>query len=193
MALSVREYKKRECITFKSTKGKNGALSNMAPGFPIVIDGQAIRTVEALYQALRFPYNTQIQQEIIDYPSPISAKKFGRKHIDKSRPDWNIHRFKIMKFCIELKLFQNFEKFSNVLLETNNLPIVEYTDKDKVWGAIDEGDYYVGTNVLGRLLMELRENLKSGKFNLIVPEIDDLIFLGKPIKLEKIKTVANNG
>lgn len=193
MALSTREYKKHECITFKSTKGKNGALSNMAPGFPIVIDGQVIKTAEALYQSLRFPNHPEIQQEILNYPSPISAKKFGRKHIDKSRSDWNIHRFRIMKFCIELKLFQNFEKFSKVLLETNNLPIVEYTDKDKVWGATDEGDYYVGTNALGRLLMELRENLKSGKFNLTIPEIDGLVFLGKPITMNEIKSAPNNG
>lgn len=187
----MREYKKNECITFKSTKGKNGALSNMAPGFPIVIDGQIIRTAEALYQSLRFPYHPEIQREIINYPSPISAKKFGRKHIDKSRPDWNTYRFKIMKFCIELKLFQNMDKFSKALLETNNLPIVEYTDKDKVWGATDEGDYYVGTNALGRLLMELRENLKSGTFKLTIPEIDDLIFLGKPITISKIKSAPN--
>ncbi|MCF8308791.1 MAG: NADAR family protein [Bacteroidales bacterium] len=192
MTLSTREYKKNECITFKSTKEKNGALSNMAPGYPIVIDGQIIRTAEALYQSLRFPSHPDIQREIINYPSPLLAKKYGRRNIDKSRTDWKIHRFKIMKFCIELKLFQNMDKFSKVLLETNNFPIVEYTDKDKVWGATDEGDYYVGTNALGRLLMELRENLKSGNFNLTIPEIDDLIFLGKPISMDKIKSAPNS-
>lgn len=191
MALSTRKYKKHECITFKSTKGKNGALSNMASGFPIVIDGQIIRTAEALYQSLRFPNHPEIQKTIINYPSPISAKKFGRTYIDKSRPDWNIHRFRVMKFCIELKLFQNLDKFSKALLETNNLPIVEYTDKDKVWGATDEGEYYVGTNALGRLLMKLRENLKSGEFNLTIPEIDDLIFLGEPISINKLKSAPN--
>jgi hypothetical protein len=192
MALSIRKYKKHECVTFKSTKGKNGALSNMAPGFPITIDGQIIRTAEALYQSLRFPNHPEIQKEIINYPSPISAKKYGRTHIEKSRPDWNNHRFKIMKFCIELKLYQNMENFSNVLLETHNLPLVEYTDKDKVWGATDEGDYYVGTNALGRLLMELREKLKKGEFNLTIPAVNNLIFLGKPISINRIKSAPNN-
>lgn len=191
MALSTREYKKNECVTFKSTKGKNGALSNMAPGFPLLIDEQPIKTAEALYQSLRFPCHPEIQKRIIDYPSPISAKKYGRTHLDKSRPDWNVHRFKIMKFCIELKLFQNMENFSKALLETDDLPIVEYTDKDKVWGATDEGDYYVGTNALGRLLMELRENLKGGKFNLTIPDIDNLIFLGKPISINQINSAPN--
>lgn len=192
MALSIRKYKKLECITFKSTQGKHGGLSNMAPGFPITIDGTLIRTSEALYQALRFPINPEIQEEIISYFSPISAKKYGRSQLEKSRPDWNLHRFKIMKFCIELKLFQNLERFSKVLFDTNDLPIVEYTDKDNIWGATVEGDVYIGTNALGRLLMELRDNLKSGEFQLSIPNINNLNFLGKPITMIRIKTTPNN-
>lgn len=186
MALSIRKYHKNECITFKSTKGKYGALSNMAPNFPVVTNGTNIRTVEALYQALRFPDNPSIQKEIINYASPISAKKYGRKHLDKTRMDWNKVRFKIMRLCIEIKLLQNYESFSKELLNTKNLPIVEYTESDKVWGATTEGDFYVGTNALGRLLMELRGKVKTNSFQLIIPEIDNLNFLGKPIRTESI-------
>lgn len=186
MALSIRTYKKFECITFKSTKGKNGALSNMAPGFPIYIGNTFIRTSEALYQALRFPDYPEIQQQIIENKSPISAKKFGRTKLENTRKDWNQHRFKIMKLCIDLKLYQNKESFSKVLLSTNDLPIVEYTDKDKVWGAVEEGNYYVGTNALGRLLMELREQVKFEQFNIQIPEIENLKFLGQTINHESI-------
>lgn len=191
MALSIRKYKKTECITFKSTKGRYGALSNMAPDFPIYINGNSIRTAEALYQALRFPENPEIQEQIINFPSPIAAKKFGRTQINKSRKDWNIHRFKIMKFCIEIKLLQNKDLFTEVLLSTKDLPIVEYTEKDKVWGAITEGDFYVGTNALGRLLMELREKLKNNTFELIIPKIENLKFLGKEITFEQINSSSN--
>jgi ribA/ribD-fused uncharacterized protein len=191
MSLSIRKYKKSECITFKNTKGNFGALSNMAPGFPIFINGNLIRTTEALYQALRFPDYPEIQKQIIEFPSPISAKKFGRIHIEKSRTDWDKHRFKIMKFCIELKLFQNKDAFSKILLATRDLSIVEYTDKDKVWGAILEDDYYIGTNALGRLLMELRENLKSNTFGLIIPKIENLIFLNKEITIEQLNSEQN--
>jgi ribA/ribD-fused uncharacterized protein len=191
MSLSIRTYKKSECITFKSTKGKYGALSNMAPGFPICINGIIIKTTEALYQALRFPDYPEIQKQIVSYPSPISAKKFGRMNFEKSRPDWLNYRFKIMKFCIELKLFQNKESFAKVLLSTKDLPIVEYTEKDKVWGATDEGDFYLGTNALGRLLMELRDNLKNNSFELTIPKIGDLIFLGNVLTIEQINSVPN--
>jgi ribA/ribD-fused uncharacterized protein len=132
MALSIRKYNKNECITFKSTKAHFGSLSNMAPNYPIIINGTILRTTEALYQALRFPNYPEIQKEIIQYASPISAKKYGRTHIDKTRVDWNKIRFKVMKFCIEIKLHQNYETFSQMLLATKDLPLVEYTDKDKV-------------------------------------------------------------
>lgn len=193
MALSIRQYKKNECITFKSTKGKFGALSNMAPGFPLHIDSIIIKNSEALYQALRFPDFPEIQSKIISFPSPISAKNFGREHIDKSRSDWNQNRFKIMKFCLELKLHQNMDTFSKILLQTKELPIVEFTEIDKVWGATDEGEFYSGTNALGRLLMELRENLKNNNFNLTIPEIDDLRLLRKEITMETINSAPNIG
>lgn len=190
MALSTRKYNKDECITFKSTKGHYGSLSNMAPNYPIFINGTILRTTEALYQALRFPNNPEIQKGIIQFASPISAKRYGRTQINKTRADWNSIRFKVMKFCIEIKLYQNYEIFSQMLLATKDLPIVEFTDKDKIWGAILEGDYYVGTNGLGRLLMELREKVKANKFEFTIPEIENFRFLNQEI--DKNSVLKNN-
>lgn len=191
MGTNLRTYYKNECVTFKSTKGKNGALSNMAPGFPIKIGDINIKTSEALYQSLRFPDHPEIQRKIIDFPSPISAKKYSREHLNKTRTDWKEHRFKIMRFCLEIKLKQNWNSFSKVLLDTGRLPIVEYTDKDKVWGATDEGDFYSGTNALGRLLMELREKVRTNTFELIIPQINELVFLDKEITIEQINSAPN--
>jgi len=190
MGLSIRTYKKHECITFKSTKGKYGELSNMAPNFPIRINNIEIRNVEVLYQALRFPDFPEIQKQLFTYSSPISAKKYGRTVIEKTRVDWERHRFKIMKFCIEVKLHQNFDTFSKALLSTGNLAIVEYTDKDKVWGAITEGNTYIGTNALGRLLMELREQIKTNSFELNIPQMNNLVLFGNIIEEN---SVPNNG
>ncbi|RQO77758.1 DUF1768 domain-containing protein [Pedobacter sp. KBW01] len=186
MVLSSRTYKKDECITFKSTKGKYGALSNMAPNLPLFISGHKILSAEALYQALRFPDRADIQRNILGYKSPISAKNYARSVMDFNRPDWDRQRFAIMRFCIELKLYQHYDIFSNVLKSTSGYNIVEYTDKDKVWGAVEDGEYYVGTNALGRLLMELRENLLNGNFSLRIPNIPHLNFLGSPVTSERI-------
>jgi ribA/ribD-fused uncharacterized protein len=181
MKYSVRKYHKKDCITFKSTKGEYGALSNMAPNFPININNVNIKNSELLYQALRFPDYPEIQQQILLFDSPISAKKYGRTHLDKTRDDWKLVRFKIMKFCIEAKLYNNWHNFSKVLLSTKNLTIVEYTTKDKVWGATREGDYYEGTNALGRLLMELREKVVFDNFEIDIPRIENLKLLGESI------------
>ncbi len=191
MGLSIRNYNKKECITFKSTSGKYGALSNMAPGFPITVNDIIIKNVELLYQALRYPRHPEIQKKIISYSSPISAKQYARLHIEKTRFDWDVQRFKIMKFCIQLKLHQNKELFSKALLSTKNLSIVEFTKEDKIWGATDEGEYYSGTNALGRLLMELRENLKNDDFRISIPDIPNLTFMNKDINLDSIKFISH--
>ena len=187
MGLSIRKYKKGECITFKSTKGKYGALSNMAPDFPIKIASSLIKTSEALYQALRFPDYPWIQRKIISYNSPITAKRFSREHIDKTRFDWDNQRFKIMRFCIELKYLHNKEIFYRVLTSTKNLPIVEYTIEDKVWGATEQGNSYVGTNALGRLLMGLRQKVIENNFEITIPNVQNFKFLGEEIILERIQ------
>jgi ribA/ribD-fused uncharacterized protein len=186
MVLSVRKYKKNECVTFRSTKGKFGALSNMAPGYPILIYNISIKTSESLYQALRFPDYPEIQQEIVKFASPISAKEYSRQYLIKTRSDWDLQRFKIMRFCLQIKLFQNCEKFSRELLATNNLPIVEISNSDRVWGASKEGDYFIGTNALGRLLMELREQILSNTFRLEIPNIENFKLFGEAITLNTI-------
>ncbi|MEP1034399.1 NADAR family protein [Ekhidna sp.] len=193
MSLSTRSYHKNSCITFKSTKGTYGALSNMAPGFPLLVNGASIKTSEALYQSLRFPEFPEVQRKIFSYSSPISAKKYGRSVLDKTRGDWMEQRFLIMRFCLEVKLYQNYQSFSKFLLETGNQPIVEYTNTDKVWGATLEGDYYTGTNALGRLLMELREKVKTDSFTLSIPEIANLKLLGDIIRLDMIPKKASSG
>lgn len=192
MSLSIRHYKSSECIIFKSTKGEFGALSNMAPNFPIYINKTKLRTSEALYQALRFPNYPEVQHQIILRKSPISAKHYGRQYIDLTRADWNQVRFKVMKFCIELKLFQNFDRFSKVLLSTGSYPIVEYSDKDKVWGASFQNGYYIGTNALGRYLMELREKVKSESFELTIPDILDIKILNQLIDINSITSYPEN-
>jgi len=67
-----------------------------------------------------------------------------------------------MRWCIRVKLVQNWRRFSSLLLATGNRPIVEKSWKDSFWGAkpLEDGRL-VGRNVLGRLLMELREELRQ--------------------------------
>jgi hypothetical protein len=66
-----------------------------------------------------------------------------------------------MKWCLRVKLAQNWGVFGNLLLATGDYPIVEDSRKDDYWGAKNiSDDTLSGQNVLGRLLMELREKFK---------------------------------
>ncbi|NGF77154.1 NADAR family protein [Fluviicola sp. SGL-29] len=184
---SIREYQLKNVITFAKTDGHFGALSNMAPGFNLFINEVNIQSSEILYQACRFPLFPNIQEEIIRTQNPMDAKKISRQYIQYSRQDWETVKFKIMKWCIEVKLVQNFDKFSKIILSTDNKMIVEYSKKDAVWGAIlRDKTVLVGKNALGRLLMELRDKVKTYEINkssvILPPNIPAFLLFGNPIE-----------
>jgi hypothetical protein len=60
----LRQYDVRQAAAFKKTKEKWGELSNMAGGFPVVVNGIHIKSIEALYQACRFPDMPEVQKII---------------------------------------------------------------------------------------------------------------------------------
>jgi ribA/ribD-fused uncharacterized protein len=158
----LRVYPPGSLVTFRKTNEPFGGLSNMAPGYPVEVAGVRIRTSEALYQACRFPHRPEVQKLIIDQTSPMTAKMLSKPYVGDSRPDWDAVRIPIMKWCLRVKLAQNWEKFGELLLTTGQSPIVEDSRKDDFWGALRDIDGSLrGRNVLGRLLMELRERLRT--------------------------------
>ncbi len=158
----IRTYCRSSAAVFLKTREQYGGLSNMAGGFPLCVNGVAIRSSEALYQACRFPYLPDVQRLIIEQISPMSAKMKGKPYRRDSRPDWDNVRIKIMRWCLRVKLAQNWETFSKALLETGDLPIVEHSRRDDFWGAKPvDGQTLTGVNALGRLLMQLREWVKQ--------------------------------
>lgn len=157
-----RTYARSESVVFLKTKDAFGGLSNMAGGFPLCVNGIRCRTSEALYQACRFPHIPEAQRLILAEHSPMTAKMKSKPFRHESRTDWNQVRVKIMRWCLRVKLVQNWNAFSTLLLETGDLPIVEESRKDDFWGAKStNSETLVGMNVLGRLLMELREEIKT--------------------------------
>lgn len=186
----IRTYHAKDCITFGKTDGAFGGLSNMASGYPLFVNDNLILTTEALYQAMRYPLFPEIQQEIIAQNSPMTAKMISKKYHNKTRQDWDEIRVKIMRWSLEVKLSQNWNKFSALLKESGHKPIVEYSTKDQFWGASKNSDgQLVGINALGRLLMEIREKYV---FNNHKPEcIPPLNITGFLLFGYEIETVCN--
>jgi ribA/ribD-fused uncharacterized protein len=193
----LRTYHANDVISFRKTGEEFGGLSNMAPGFPLRIAGVDLRTSEALYQACRFPHRPEVQKIIVSEISPMTAKMRSKPYRNDSREHWNDIRVPIMKWCLRVKLAQNWTKFGDLLLQTGDKPIVEDSRKDEFWGAIKDNDgHFKGSNVLGRLLMELREKLKSSPESLtqVFPvKIHDFRLLGRDIPIISAETVKGAG
>ena len=188
----TRTYEKGKSAVFRMTNGDFGALSNMAPNFPILANGVRISTVEALYQACRYPDYPEIQTIIVDQPSPMTAKMKSKKYLEKTREDWDGARLGVMRWCLRAKLLQHWKRFGEVLKKTGDLPIVEESVRDAFWGAKpNEGGILIGMNVLGRLLMELRQeyfDVENGtKTSLAFPKISNLLFLGRELVLDELR------
>ena len=156
--MNIRNYNAKEAIVFRKTTEPFGGLSNMASGYALYINEVIIPSSEHLY-----PTNPEIQFEIINQDNAMKAKMISNKYKAQfSRPDWEKIQIKVMRWALEIKLAQNWDKFSTILKETQNKSIVEYATDNKIWGAKPiNNDELVGVNALGRLLMELREKYIS--------------------------------
>jgi ribA/ribD-fused uncharacterized protein len=186
----LRIFNSDECCVFTKTKELYGGLSNMASGFPLVVNKIEIRTSEALFQMCRFPNLPEIQELILLKKSPLVSKWVSRSYIHETRPDWDEVKVEIMRWCIRVKLAQNGLKFGELLESTENKIIVEESRRNDFWGAVrdkENRNLLIGSNILGQLLMGLRNlyliNRDDPKRFIVEPlEIPDFKLFGKEIE-----------
>lgn len=195
--VEYRSYRRTESVVFWKTREKFGELSNMASGFPLLINEIIIHSSEALYQACKFPHIPDLQKKILGQTSPLLAKRVCKPFEGQEREDWIQIRTTVMRWCIKVKLVQNWVKLSPILLESEEKPIVEYSEKDDFWGALPwDNETLQGRNVLGRLLMELREQLKTNPkradWDLTPPPINSFLILGIEIKTPGLNNGGNS-
>ncbi len=143
-----------------------GFLSNFYPA-SIEIDGIQWSTSEHYYQAQKFSDET-IRQQIAMAGSPDQAFALSRQFASQVRPDWLRDRVAVMEKVVAEK-FKQHSSLAFQLLETKNAQLVEQSSKDNFWG--DGGDGH-GQNRLGKLLMDLRESLKSQEPYSLVEFVD---------------------
>jgi len=93
---------------------------------------------------------------------PGVAKKCGQKWaMDRRgvviRPDWEDVKYDILLIGLRVKF--STRRFGEVLIGTGNRLIAEDSPTDYIWGIRDEHGGYTGTNLLGKGLMEIRDEL----------------------------------
>ena len=142
-------------IYFYSTRDKYGAFSNFsAHGFEL--DGKYWKTSEHYFQAMKFE-GTEYADKVREARSPKDAAAFGRRRDFPLRKDWEQVKDDVMRKAV-LKKFQTHEDTRELLLSTGDEELVEKTTGDYYWGCGTDG---TGKNMLGKILMEVREQLKD--------------------------------
>ena len=96
-------------------------------------------------------------------PTPRAAAAIGRTPGLGIDPGWNAQRVDVMRWVLRMKREANRVAIDAVLAATGDRPIVEVSTRDPWWGARPVADRYEGRNVLGRLWMELRQQLREGR------------------------------
>lgn len=191
--ITPRTYLRRNVAGFCKTKETNGILSNMASGQKAAVNGLLYDSSEAIYQACRFPRRPDLQVALSNIASPMGAKRFAHQHLSSTRSDWHDVNIEIMRWCLRVKLAQNLTAFGRALEATSELPIVEISMRDDWWGAVPGAEGTLrGCNVLGRLLMELRQDWRGQVFvperPIEPPAIPDFLINGELVGLVQAVT-----
>ncbi|HKB34870.1 MAG TPA: NADAR family protein [Gemmataceae bacterium] len=141
-------------INFYHTKEAYGEFSNFAR-FPIKLGGKTWPTSEHYFQAQKYA-GTPREEEIRQAKTPSEAARLGRDRKVPLRRDWESAKDAIMREVVLAKFTQH-DNLRELLLSTGDATLVEHTENDSYWGDGGDGS---GRNMLGRILMEIRDELR---------------------------------
>jgi ribA/ribD-fused uncharacterized protein len=145
----------KKVINFYSTKDAYGCFSNFSR-HKIFLKDKSWKTSEHYFQAQKFA-GTSHEEELRLADSPMEVAKMGRDRKRPLRKDWEAVKDDIMREALRAKFTQH-KDLKKILLETGDAELVEHTKNDSYWGDGGDGS---GKNMLGLLLMELREELRN--------------------------------
>lgn len=115
-------------------------------------EGQIYPSSEAAYQAAK-TLDPDTRRQFVTM-SPGEAKRAGRQL--EVRSDWETIKIEVMWHCLASKFSD--PDLRSKLLDTGDMELVERnTWGDRYWGQVNG----VGENQLGRLLMQMRELIRS--------------------------------
>jgi ribA/ribD-fused uncharacterized protein len=145
----------KKVINFYLPSGEYGCFSNFSRHH-IFLKDKVWKTSEHYFQAQKFE-GTKFEEQVRLAPTPKEAANLGRNRKFPFRKDWEEVKDDIMREALQAKFTQN-KDLKRILLETGNAELVEHTANDNYWGDGGDGS---GRNILGKLLMEVREELKK--------------------------------
>lgn len=132
-------------------------LSNFS-AFTLQWKGRRFDTSEAAYHWEKFDgMDAEVQDMILEAPSAHEAFKIAESQKMFRRSDWDTVKVGIMRDILRAKAEQH-EYVRRKLLATGDRELVEDSWRDDFWGWGPTRD---GQNMLGKLWMEVRAELKT--------------------------------
>lgn len=164
---SIESYPAAQTVCIRKVEDEWGILGNFAKT-PIVVNGVTFDCTERLFHIMKLrPDATEGIRDIMNSPGGLRMKMhmkpMYREHREWFHDHWPSMVVDAMKFCLVQK-YEQCEAFRKELERSKEKYIVEDETSRKrgrdadSWGTVLRGDAYVGPNLLGRLLMELRDN-----------------------------------
>lgn len=142
--------------TTEGFRGEYSFLSNFTRfETPMLYGGDTYITNEHFYQAMKFKERAY-RTDISNRPSK-GLKETVNKNKLLWREDWDDIKVDVMRYGLAYKFSDNNPLLLQKLLNTKGVELVEYNWwNDKFWGVCSKTG--VGDNMLGRLLMEIRDS-----------------------------------
>eukprot|EP01065_Artemidia_motanka_P017278 TRINITY_DN20784_c0_g1_i1.p1 TRINITY_DN20784_c0_g1~~TRINITY_DN20784_c0_g1_i1.p1 ORF type:complete len:1344 (+),score=278.87 TRINITY_DN20784_c0_g1_i1:67-4032(+) len=143
----------------------NPQYAVFTPSFPAAfLDEAGTRwpTVDHYFQAQKF-VSQDHRQTIRNARTPHEALQLGRERdvVGGILPDWEDQRCKVMFNAQVLKFAQN-PRARQILLQTGNRALLFADESDSFWGSKQQLDGQPGANMLGHMLEQIRDKLRTG-------------------------------
>lgn len=128
--------------------------SNLAV-IPFIIDSFTWNSAEQFYQASKFTDDVIIQK-IKDCQNPFRCAAIGQTRKFKIRDDWEEIKVSIMERAIRARFNQHPDLAEE--LKRSKGTLYDHSAADSFWGIGYNGK---GSNVTGKILMKIRDELQS--------------------------------
>lgn len=167
--MEVDEEASQPIIAFHDLFGFYGCFSQFYKcSAPILIYGKMFQYSESAItyaKASLFPGNDDIKQKILRAEYPYEIIGLGHTIRNFNKEIWSMHEYKIIVECNRAKFKHNLKLLLR-LSQTKNAILVNASPYDKILGAgiderhpdINHPTRWSGQNLLGRALMEIRDN-----------------------------------
>lgn len=146
---------------YRASEKPYGAFSNLYRR-EVEFEGEVFVTSEHAYQAGK-ARKPEVKKWLMAAPSPslLAMAAHGLYYWDVA-PGWSTTKFDRMKNVLRAKFTQH-DDLRELLLSTGEARLVESATVDnevnRTWGEVNG----VGRNMLGKLLMEIRDELRSSE------------------------------